>query len=141
MSQPIRFSYHLPFRIREAGKVKRWFIKTARSEGFNISQLVYNFVSDRELLKINQQHLNHDTYTDIITFDYSSGRTILSEIYISVDRVKENAKSNKTSQKQEFLRVLIHGLLHCCGYKDKTKAEQKAMRAKENECLSFYFSP
>lgn len=138
MPQPIKFSYHTPFRIREAGKVKKWLLNSAKTKKQRVIHLIYNFVSDRELLKINKKHLNHDTYTDIITFDYSLNGQVMAEVYISVDRVRDNAKTNKTSQKQEFLRVLVHGLLHCCGYKDKTKAETMQMRQLENEALEQY---
>lgn len=140
MPRPIRFFYHTPFRIREAGKVKKWLLNSAKAEQKRVTHLVYNFVSDRELLKINKKHLNHDTFTDIITFDYSLNGQIMAEVYISVDRVKDNAKTNKTSQKQEFLRVLVHGLLHCCGYKDKTKADQELMRTKENHAIKTFLS-
>ena len=93
------------------------------------------WLSDDELLEINKTHLDHDYYTDIITFDYSSSRKISGELFISVDRVRDNAATHGSSEKQEFHRVVAHGVLHLLGFKDKTEAECKVMREKENEVL------
>lgn len=95
----------------------------------------YTFLSDEELLSINQTHLNHDTYTDIITFDYSEKNRVSAEIFISIDRVKDNAETQKVSALRELQRVMVHGLLHCCGYKDKLKSEKELMRAQEDHYL------
>lgn len=104
----------------------------AKEEGFIIEKLYFTLLNDESLLQINVNHLQHNTLTDIITFDYSHHNLILGEVFISVDRVKENAIRYKVSYKKEFHRVLVHGLLHLCGYGDKTAKEQKLMREKEN---------
>ncbi len=91
--------------------------------------------SDEYLLDINKKFLNHEYYTDIITFDYTEGRVISGELYISLERVKENAAKYKDNTKTELSRVMVHGILHLCGYKDKGELNQKEMRRKENEKL------
>ena len=102
--------------------------------------LTYIFCSDEALLEINRQFLNHDTFTDIITFDLSENEEELTgEIYISTDRVKENADKFKTDYKDELHRVIFHGALHLCGFKDKTKKDQEAMRRQEDKCLADYY--
>lgn len=110
----------------------------ANEKGFDIQKLTYIILNDEELLEINREHLNHDYYTDIITFDLSQTQNLLdSEIYISADRIKENAKSYD-GYENEFLRVLFHGVLHLMGYKDKDRKDIEAMRAKENQCVTLY---
>ncbi len=100
-------------------------------------RLTYIFCTDEKLLEINQQFLNHDTFTDIITFDLSEGATVLEgEIYISTDRVADNATKFKVPVPQELHRVIFHGALHLCGFLDKKEADQKLMRQKEDECLA-----
>ena len=94
-----------------------------------------HWLSDDEILEINKEHLDHDYYTDIITFDYSTTRKISGELFISVDRVRDNAAIHGSSEIQEFHRVVAHGVLHLLGFKDKTEAESKVMREKENEVL------
>lgn len=102
--------------------------------------LTYVFVDDATLLEMNQTHLQHDTLTDIITFDLSeNAEEIIGEIYISVDRVKENAEKFKVNNSNELHRVIFHGALHLCGYKDKNKKDKEQMRAMENEWLAAYF--
>ncbi|HEV7423609.1 MAG TPA: rRNA maturation RNase YbeY [Candidatus Paceibacterota bacterium] len=99
----------------------------------------YVFCSDKALLKINRQYLQHDDYTDIITFDLSeTGSGIVGEIYISIDRVRDNARKNEVLLKTELLRVIFHGALHLCGYNDKTSDEKTRMRGKENYYLSYF---
>ncbi len=105
----------------------------------NEGELNLVFCSDDYLLEINKKHLNHDYYTDIITFDYSIGNKISGDLLISVDRVKENAKNFSVSFSQELNRVVIHGVLHLCGYKDKTEDEKKQMRNLENKYLKSIF--
>lgn len=101
--------------------------------------VLYVFMNDEELLKINQEHLNHNTYTDIITFDLSENEEHLdTEIYISNDRIKDNASTFDTSLENEIVRVCMHGVLHCMGYKDKSQSEQKLMRAAEDAALNLY---
>lgn len=100
-----------------------------------LGKIQVHWLSDDELLEINKAHLEHDYYTDIITFDYSTSRKISGELFISVDRVRENASIHGSSEIQEFHRVVAHGVLHLLGFKDKTEAESKVMREKENEVL------
>ncbi len=122
--------------------VKDWIKQIASNKGFKIITLNYIFCTDEYLLDININYLNHDTYTDIVTFDQSEKKTeIEGDIYISIDRVKENAKNQQTEYKEELLRVLAHGLLHLCGYKDKTKSDKAEMRKEENQSLSLYQTP
>ncbi len=116
--------------------MKSWLKKIAQNEKFEISELNYVFFTDEELLKINIEYLNHDTYTDIITFDNSSANgKIESDIFISLERVEANAKKFNTTLENELHRVMAHGLLHLCGYKDKKKNDIEIMRKKEEACL------
>ena len=101
-----------------------------------IGDITFVFCDDNYLHKINLEFLDHDTYTDIITFDYSVGNEVISEIYISVDRVSENAKKYSQTFENEMHRVMIHGVLHLCGYKDKLAEDKQIMRDKENHYLS-----
>jgi len=113
--------------------------KQMKREGLTIECLQYVFCSDNYLLEINKKFLNHDYYTDIISFDLSETRgQLIGDIYISVDRVKDNAKTLKNSQGNELLRVIFHGALHFCGYKDKKPAEAKLMRSMEDKWLRAY---
>jgi rRNA maturation RNase YbeY len=110
-----------------------------KKEKTPLAAINYIFCSDKYLLSINQQFLNHDYYTDIITFGlHDKGSPVVAEVYISTDRVKDNAKTHGTTYSKEMLRVLFHGALHLCGYKDKTKANIATMRAKEDEYLKRY---
>lgn len=112
-------------------------IKTiAEEESREVGDISFVFCDDNYLLKINNEFLDHDTYTDIITFDYSAGNELISEIYVSTDRVEENAKKYKQTFENEIHRVMIHGVLHLCGYKDKLTEEKQIMRDKENHYLS-----
>jgi probable rRNA maturation factor len=101
-----------------------------------LASIEVNLISDEQLLLINQQSLKHNYYTDIITFDYSEGKLITGDIYISLDRVKENAGAYKTSSVSELFRVIIHGVLHLCGYKDKSKNDKSEMTKMEDKYLS-----
>ena len=121
--------------LRNKKLVCDWLVLIIKKEGFVVGVINYTFCSDKYLLKINKKHLNHNTYTDIITFDLSEKGVISSDVYISVDRVRENAKSLKTGTRNEMLRVIVHGVLHLCGYKDKTPSESKIMRSKEDKYL------
>jgi len=127
-------NYNLPQKL----KVKKWIKATIEKEGFELRELNFIFCSDEYLLGINQQYLNHDTYTDIITFDNSDEeKQIVSDIFISIERVKENAKTFKTNDFDELCRIMIHGTLHLLGYKDKGKAAKTLMTQKEDEYLSY----
>jgi rRNA maturation RNase YbeY len=119
--------------------LKAFIEKQMKKEGIVIECLQYVFCSDKYLLGINKQFLNHDYYTDIISFDLSETKgQLIGDIYISIDRVKENAKTVKTTQGNELLRVIFHGALHFCGYKDKKPADAKLMRSMEDKWISAY---
>lgn len=127
-------------KIENRIKLKSFVEQIFKSEKRVLGSLTYIFCSDKILLRMNQKYLNHNYYTDILTFDLSENeKNIIAEIYISVDRVKENAKNLKTSFKSEICRVIFHGALHLCGYKDKNKDQIILMREKENYYLSRYF--
>ena len=128
------------FAVKEKKILKQWLFQVAQLHQYHIDELDFIFCSDAYLLNINQQFLKHDTFTDIITFDYSissknTPKAIAGEIYISIERVKENAKIFKTSYVNELHRVMIHGVLHLCGFKDKKAAEQQEMRKQEYKAL------
>jgi probable rRNA maturation factor len=134
---PIHFFSELPsFQLKDRIKLRAWLTHVAVNQHYTFVNLNYVFCSDDYLLEINQHYLNHDTLTDIITFDYCIGKTINGEIYISVERVKENAKERSVSFKDELHRVMVHGILHLTGFKDKTKEQQTNMRAQEDLCLN-----
>jgi rRNA maturation RNase YbeY len=125
----------IAFELKEKLKHKAWLKNVAQTEGFKIGELNYIFCSDNYLLEINQKYLGHDTLTDIVTFDNSENpKTIEGDIFISIDRVRENAIKFDTDA-TELKRVMVHGLLHLIGYKDKDKAQKELMRNKENEHL------
>lgn len=115
-----------------------WLLRVAKSEGYSVSALSYVFCTDDYLLTLNQSYLSHDTLTDIITFDYVEGTMVSGDIFISVDRLEDNATIFKVSFEEERLRVMAHGLLHLMGYKDKTAEDQKVMSKKENEKIKMF---
>ena len=128
---------NISFELKYKTKLRAWIEETIKKEGFKLEHLSYVFCDDKYLLKLNKEYLNHDTYTDIITFDYGEMKGMINgEIYISIDRVKDNAKEFKSLFLNELYRVMIHGILHLCGYKDKTLKHQKEMREKEDFYLS-----
>ncbi|MDR0415518.1 MAG: rRNA maturation RNase YbeY [Prevotellaceae bacterium] len=112
--------------------LKAWVRQVAEAEGKTIGDIACIFCSDSYLLSLNKSYLNHDYYTDVITFDYSNGNTIAGDIFVSVDRVRDNAVDYEVSFRSELCRVVIHGVLHLCGYHDSVEAERKIMRAKED---------
>jgi len=125
----------ITFELKEKLKHKAWLKDAAKAEGFKIGELNYIFCSDAYLLDINQKYLGHDTLTDIVTFDNSEDpKMIEGDIFISIERVRENAIKFDTKD-SELKRVMVHGLLHLAGYKDKDKAQKELMRNKENEHL------
>ncbi len=125
------------FRIKDKIKIKKWILKSIEAEKKNVNFISFNFCSDGFILELNNNALKHNYYTDIITFELNNkNENIEGDIYISVDRVKENAKIVKESFTDELHRVIIHGVLHLCGYKDKSSKESKKMREKENYYLS-----
>jgi len=132
----ISFNYEIDFELENSEEVKSWISKVILEENCNEGDINYIFCSDEYLHKINLEFLNHDTLTDIISFDYSVGKELHGDIYISVDRVTENASDYGTEFNDEMDRVIIHGILHYCGYKDKSNQDEKLMRAKEDYYLS-----
>ena len=128
----VHFSSTVKIKTPSKKTLKIWVEKIVASEKRKLKSLAYNFCSDEELFQKNKQFLNHSTYTDIITFDYSDENFLTGEIYISADRVKENAEKFKISFEDELVRVMAHGVLHLCGYKDKSPLQQKQMRAAED---------
>ncbi len=135
MMGEISFHYELDFKIKDEQRIATWIRNLIKEEGCLLKELTYIFCDDEYLLKINQDHLNHDYYTDIITFDYDEDE-LHSDLFISIDRIKDNALTYKKTFENEFCRVVAHGVLHLCGYKDKTEEEVKEMRAKEEFYLS-----
>ena len=127
--------------IPQRKRLRSFIIDIFNKEGYPLHSIDYIFCSDQFLLKINRDFLNHDYYTDIITFNLGEGKQpIIGEIYISADRVKENARIFKTSFKKELHRVVFHGVLHLCGYKDKSKDQVSLMRSMEDRYLALYFT-
>lgn len=119
-------------------KISTWLINLILKEGKKPGKINYIFQTDEGLLKVNQDFLQHDYYTDVITFDYVKGNTISGDIFVSLPRISDNAASFQKDFNTELHRVLAHGLLHLCGYKDKTKDEQTEMRTKEDFYLNFF---
>jgi len=132
----IDFFSETEFNLQNSEEVANWISKIITNEKREEGEISYIFCDDEYLHKLNVEFLNHDTLTDIISFDNSLGNQINGDIFISIERVKENADSYKTSFKTELHRVIIHGILHYCGYKDKTKTDVELMRKKEDEALS-----
>jgi len=134
---PIHFFYECrPFSFRHRGHKKNFITQIFKKEGLSVVSLTYVFCSDKTLLQMNKQYLKHNYYTDILTFPFSgSGEPVSGEIYISIDRIKENARNLGVSFQEELNRVIFHGALHLCGYKDKNMAEKAKMREKENEYI------
>ena len=131
----INFHYETNFELPNEKAIALWISNAIAEENAKEGEINYVFCSDDYLHKINVEYLNHDTLTDIISFDYSVGKELHGDIYISVDRVKENASEFKVSFEEELARVVIHGILHYCGYKDKSLEDAKLMRAKEDYYL------
>ena len=131
-------SYHTEtdFELPNAIKTTNWLNSVVEQEGKTLGEITIIFCSDAYLYDLNIKYLNHDTLTDIITFDYVVGKELHGDVYISVDRVKENAEIYKCSYQQELHRVMVHGVLHLCGYKDKSSVDSVIMRAKEDYYLN-----
>ena len=127
------------FSLENRAQLKTFIESLFKKEKKKVSSINYIFCSDKRLLELNRQFLNHDFYTDIITFDLSELNSTQAEIYISIDRVRDNAKSLNTSFKSELHRVVFHGALHLCGFRDKTKGEKTKMREREGYYLNLYF--
>ncbi|MER3375785.1 MAG: rRNA maturation RNase YbeY [Allomuricauda sp.] len=134
----IEFHFKSDLVLSDITNYSDWISRILKSEGFQIGQLDYVFCSDEFLLTLNKEYLNHDTFTDIITFDYSSGKTISGDIFISSERVIENAETYGVPFENELLRVMGHGVLHLMGYGDKTDSEKQLMRIKEEEKIKMF---
>tara|TARA_B110000003_G_scaffold276541_1_gene323720 strand:- start:6661 stop:7077 length:417 start_codon:yes stop_codon:yes gene_type:complete len=131
----IEFYSETAFKIENTKPLSRWISKIILHENHELGELTYVFCDDEYLHKLNLQFLNHDTLTDIISFDNSLGKQIHGEVYISIERVKENASVYGVAFLEELHRVIIHGVLHFCGYQDKSEKQQEVMTGKENEAL------
>ena|ERR1700748_2633257 len=130
------FEEDISYKLKNKKRVRQWIKDTIVAEGFKLSELSYIFCSDAYLLLINQQYLDHDTYTDIITFDNSETKGVITgDIFISIERIRENAGKFDQSVIDELHRVIIHGVLHLLGYKDKTPEDNKTMTQKEDQYL------
>jgi rRNA maturation RNase YbeY len=132
----ISFNYETDFELPYEQEYSLWISKVISSEGRKEGEINYIFCDDLYLLEINQKYLGHDTFTDIISFDYSVGKELHGDIYISVERVKENAKEFEVDFKEEIRRVMVHGILHYCGYKDKSDKDKMLMRSKEDSYIN-----
>jgi len=134
----IEFHYEIDFQLNNETRFITWLKKVVNSEDAEVGELNFIFCSDEYLLNKNQQFLDHDTYTDIISFDYSEGKRVSGDIFISLDRLKENSVKYSVEFEEELLRVMGHGVLHFMGYNDKSPEETKAMRLKENEKINMF---
>ena len=134
------YNQNISYTLKNKKKIREWINACAAAENKTIGEISYLFGDDSYVLEANRQFLNHDYLTDILTFDYSEHPVLQGDIAISIDRVRENAKLFGVSMEKELLRVIIHGILHLCGYKDKTKSEMAEMRKKEDECLQLFYN-
>ena len=134
----ISFNYENEFELSNEDQIATWISKVILSENMKEGEINYIFCDDDYLLNLNEQYLDHDTLTDIISFDYSVGNEIHGDIFISTERVLENAADFNVSFQEELQRVLVHGVLHYCGYKDKSEADEQLMRNKEDEKIKMF---
>ena len=134
----IDFNYETEFILEDEEAIANWISNVITSENKKEGEIAYVFCDDDYLHQINVEHLGHDTLTDIISFDYTEGNEISGDIFVSVERVKDNAVDFNVPFDEELRRVLVHGVLHYCGYKDKSEAEKLLMRSKEDEKLAMF---
>jgi rRNA maturation RNase YbeY len=134
----ISFNYESDFQLANEEFYEDWISRVIASENKEEGEISYIFCDDEYLHKINVEYLNHDDLTDIISFDYSEGNILHGDIFISVERVQDNANDFNVSFEEELKRVIIHGILHYCGYKDKTDADAALMRSKEEEKILLF---
>jgi len=134
----ISFNYETDFELENETHYEDWISRIIESEGFEEGEINYIFCDDEYLHKINVEYLDHDTLTDIISFDYTVGNLIQGDIFVSVERVKDNANDFNVSFDEELKRVLSHGVLHYCGYKDKSPKDEALMRSKEEEKMQMF---
>lgn len=134
----ISFNYETDFELDNEAQYEDWISRIIESEGFDEGEINYIFCDDEYLHKINVEYLDHDTLTDIISFDYTVGNVLQGDIFVSVERVQDNAKDFNVSFEEELKRVLSHGVLHYCGYKDKSSEDEALMRSKEEEKMQMF---
>lgn len=134
----ISFNYEIDFQLDNEILFSNWISKVILSENKKEGDINYIFCDDEFILEINKQYLNHDYYTDIISFDYSVGNELHGDVFISIERVQENAEDFNVTFEEELKRVIIHGILHYCGYKDKSEDEEVVMRNKEDEKIKLF---
>ena len=134
----INFNYETDFNLDNEVAIAAWLGNVITSENKKEGEINYIFCDDEYLHKINVEYLNHDTLTDIISFDYSIGEELHGDIFVSIERVKDNAIDFKVPFEEELKRVLVHGILHYCGFKDKGDAEELLMRSKEDEKIAMF---
>ncbi len=134
----ISFNYETDFELENEAQYEDWISRIIESEGFDEGEINYIFCDDEYLHKINVEYLDHDTLTDIISFDYTVGNVLQGDIFVSVERVKDNANDFNVSFEEELKRVLSHGVLHYCGYKDKSPEDEALMRSKEEEKMQMF---
>ena len=134
----ISFNYETDFELENEAQYEDWISRIIESEGFDEGEINYIFCDDEYLHKINVEYLDHDTLTDIISFDYTVGNVLQGDIFVSVERVKDNAYDFNVSFEEELKRVLSHGVLHYCGYKDKSPEDEAVMRSKEEEKMQMF---
>lgn len=134
----IHFNYESDFVLDNEDAISSWLSKVILSENKKEGEISYIFCDDEYLHKINLEYLNHDTLTDIISFDYTIGNEISGDVFISIERVQENAIDFNNSFSEELKRVMVHGVLHYCGYKDKSEKDKTLMRSKENEKIEMF---
>lgn len=134
----VDYHYSTAFELKDEQEYTEWIIRVSEAERVILEHLAYTFCSDDQILKMNQEFLNHDYYTDILTFPAGSAKGIAGDIFISVDRVRDNAQTFSVSENSELKRVMIHGVLHLCGYTDATKEEQRVMREKEDRYIEVF---
>ncbi|MDA9362146.1 rRNA maturation RNase YbeY [Flavobacteriaceae bacterium] len=138
METNIDYIYNTTFVLENETKVSKWLTRAVKKEGFSVGEVVYAFFNDDDLKALNSRHLNHDYFTDVISFNDSKGTVLNGNIAISIDRVRENAERYKTSFNNELLRVMVHGLLHFMGYNDSSEKETQQMRDKEDDNLKTF---
>lgn len=134
----ISFNYEIDFTLENEDLYSDWIESIVKSEGKILGEINYIFCDDEYLHQINVQYLDHDTLTDIISFDYTEGDIISGDIFLSVERVQDNANDFQVSFEEELKRVMSHGVLHYCGYKDKSEADEQLMRTKEEEKIQMF---
>lgn len=134
----INFNYETDFELDNETAISDWLSQVIVSEDKKEGEINYIFCDDDYLHKINMEYLNHDTLTDIISFDYSVGNELHGDIFVSVERVRDNAQDFEVSFEEELKRVLVHGILHYCGYKDKSEDDEALMRQKEEEKIALF---